>query len=137
LAVGTSGASAWKIGMTGPQILIAEDDVSWRDLIAQALGAKGVKSLQAGDGVQALKLLEANSGILVLLTDVRMPSMGGYLLAEKALELRPELKVLMMTAFAGADIPPKVLQAREFRLLIKPVSPKKICDLVIDMLERP
>lgn len=83
--------------MTGPQVLIADDDEMLRVLIAEILTDKGLRVMQAADGVQASQMLEDNAGILLLLSDVRMPHMGGYALVEKALVRNPELKVLMMT----------------------------------------
>ena len=56
---------------------------------------------------------------------------------EEALTFRPELKVLMMTAYA-TDLPtPQALRAREIRTLAKPFNPERMIGLVFDMLSRP
>ena len=59
---------------------------------------KGLRVMQAADGMQASQILEDNAGISLLLSDVKMPHKGGYELVEEALVRNPELKVLMMTA---------------------------------------
>ena len=123
--------------MRAPQIVIAEDEAGLRGLIAEALGLRDLKVLEAGDGQEAYERLAANPGISLLLSDVRMPRMGGYKLVEKALELRPELKVLMMTGFAQEQPPPQLLRAREIRTLSKPIDLDRLTDLVVDMLARP
>lgn len=123
--------------MKTPQIVIAEDEAGLRELIAESLAMRDLEVLEAGDGEEAYERLAANPGISLLLSDVRMPRMDGYKLVEKALTLRPELKVLMMTGFAQEQPPPELLRAREIRTLSKPIDLDRLSDLVIDMLSRP
>ena len=99
-------------------------------------GGAGADTLQAGDGHAALAQLRLHPEIQLLLSDVKMPGMTGYALVEEALTFRPELKVLMMTAYA-TDLPtPQALRAREIRTLTKPFEPAKMVELVFDMLSR-
>ena len=65
-----------------------------------------------------------------------MPRMDGYALAEAALELRPELKVVMMTAYAQDHPPSALMKAREIRVLVKPVNLDRLSLLVDEMLAR-
>lgn len=119
------------------QVILAEDEAELRALIAEMLASKGVHVSEAADGLEALKLLRANPGASLLLSDIVMPNMNGYELVEASLKMRPELKVLMMTAFPTDRPPPAALKAREIRTLIKPFDPDRMCDLVVDMLARP
>jgi len=121
----------------GPQVLIAEDEKQLRELLVQALESRNLRVAQAADGVEALGMLEKRSSIQLLLSDIRMPRMDGYDLVEKALEFSPELKVLMMTAYAEDHPPASALRAREIRTLQKPFDPERLCDLVHEMLARP
>ena len=121
----------------GPQVLIAEDETQLRELLAQALEDRNLRVAQAADGVEALDVLEKRSSIQLLLSDIRMPRMDGYDLVEKALEVSPELKVLMMTAYAEDHPPTAALRAREIRTLQKPFDAERLCDLVHEMLARP
>ena len=122
--------------MSVTRILIVDDEPQLRDLLADVLAQQGLKSLQAGDGPQALAQLKAHPEIQFLLSDVKMPGMTGYELVEQALVFRPELKVLMMTAYV-TDLPtPQALRAREIRTLTKPFEPAKMVELVFDMLSR-
>src|ERR1700750_930132 len=120
--------------MTGPQVLIAEDDAQLRVILAAMLTDKGVGVMQAEDGVQASQMLRDNTGIVLLLSDVKMPRMDGYALVEEALLRNSELKVLMMTGYPGDMPPPSVLRAREIRTLSKPFDMDRMCDQVVDML---
>jgi len=121
----------------GPQVLIAEDETQLRELLAQALEDRNLRVVQAADGVEALDVLEKRSSIQLLLSDIRMPRMDGYDLVEKALVVSPELKILMMTAYAEDHPPTAALRAREIRTLQKPFDAERLCDLVHEMLARP
>jgi DNA-binding NtrC family response regulator len=119
------------------QVILAEDETQLRGLIADTLIAKGVTVSQAADGAEALQLVRSDPAAALLLSDIVMPNMDGYELVEASLKLRPELKVLMMTAYAADRPPPAALRAREIRTLVKPFDPDRMCDLVVDMLSRP
>jgi len=119
-----------------PQVLIAEDDGELRLVLAEMLTDRGVTVRQAADGIQAAQILKDDAGILLLVSDVKMPRMDGYTLIEEALGHNPELKVLMMTAYEER-LPPAALRAREIRVLPKPFELDAMCDRVIDMLARP
>jgi DNA-binding NtrC family response regulator len=122
---------------TMTHVILAEDEDQLRGLIAEMLSSKGVKVCQAADGLEALKLLRATPSASLLLSDIVMPNMNGYELVEASLKMRPELKVLMMTAYPTDRPPPSALKAREIRTLVKPFDPDRMCDLVVDMLARP
>src|SRR4051794_1264980 len=119
------------------QVILAEDETQLRGLIADMLTARGVSVSQAADGAEALALVKKDSAAALLLSDIVMPNMDGYELVEASLRLRPELKILMMTAYAADRPPPSALRAREIRTLVKPFDPDRMCDLVVDMLARP
>jgi DNA-binding NtrC family response regulator len=119
------------------QIVVAEDEAGLRSLIAEMLAQRDLKVLEAEDGQAAYAQLQANPNISLLLSDIRMPRMNGYELAEAALSLRPELKVLMMTAYVQEQPPPALLRAREIRTLSKPFDLERLGDLVCEMLARP
>ena len=119
------------------QVILAEDESQLRRLISAMLADRGITVTEAADGVEALKLLQDDPAASLLLSDIVMPNMNGYELVEASLKLRPELKILMMTAYAAERPPPAALKAREIRTLIKPFDPDRMCDLVVDMLARP
>jgi len=120
------------------QVLLAEDDGSLRRLIAEALRQAGLKVAQAADGTEAYKILKDNpQPSALLISDVRMPGMDGYDLAERAIALNPEIKILMLTGYSDMLAPPAALRAREVRVLMKPVDLDQLCERAIEMLSRP
>jgi len=121
-----------------PQVLIADDENLLRSLLLEKLQTEDIRAAGAENGAEALDILQTNPGVAVLLTDVRMPRMGGYELVGEALKIRPELKILMMTGYALDQAPPEwALHAREFRMFRKPFDLDRLTDLLREMLSRP
>jgi DNA-binding NtrC family response regulator len=117
------------------QVLLAEDETMLRVIAVEMLEDAGFSVFQAGDGEEALNLLRRNPGIEVLVSDIKMPRMDGYALAEAGLSIRPELKILLMTGYAQ-EPPPALLRAREIRTLHKPFNLERLCELVGEMTSR-
>jgi two-component system, cell cycle sensor histidine kinase and response regulator CckA len=83
-------------------ILIVEDDDAVRIPTAELLMMEGFKVLQARAGEEAIHVVQQNRSTLdVLITDMVMPNMSGHEVAEKLLEMNPELKVLFIS---GDDV---------------------------------
>ena len=70
-----------------------------RDVTALTLEAEGYAVIVASNGKEALEVLAQNPSIDLLLTDVIMPGMTGFVLAEHAKQLRPSLPVLYFSGY--------------------------------------
>ena len=82
-------------------VLVVEDELPIRMVIADVLSDLGYTVLEAGDGGSALKILEAGTLIDLLITDVGLPGgTNGRQLADTARQRRPDLKVLFITGYA-------------------------------------
>lgn len=64
-------------------ILIADDDVGWRELLRQSLEADGFTVLEAGDGDQAIEILKRNPNVKGIAIDLLLPGLNGYEVATK------------------------------------------------------
>jgi two-component system cell cycle sensor histidine kinase/response regulator CckA len=83
-------------------ILLAEDEDDIRDTVGRNLSAAGYTVLATPSGAAALDLAEHHTGTIdLLLSDVVMPGMLGDELATRMLELRPTIKIVFMSGFAG------------------------------------
>jgi CheY-like chemotaxis protein len=83
-------------------ILVVEDDESLRKLITSLLASAGYQVLEAADGAAAVNVAQNyDAQIDLLLTDVLMPVMSGVELSGKLKRIRPDMKVLMMSGYAG------------------------------------
>ena len=86
-----------------PTLLVVDDDPAVRSFVCETLREAGYNVLSAGDGAEALDACRRFwHPIALLLTDVEMPGMSGFNLAEKALEMRPAMKVLFMSGNGAA-----------------------------------
>jgi signal transduction histidine kinase len=119
-------------------ILLVEDETAVRELAARALRQLGYTILEAANGEQALQLVEAN-GVLpqLLLTDVIMPRMSGWLLAERLSALRPEMKVLFISGYSDKIVTHDRRLQNGVALLEKPFSPASLARKVRKVLDRP
>jgi signal transduction histidine kinase/CheY-like chemotaxis protein len=83
-------------------VLVVDDEDGVRALVTRLLARQGYTVLEARGPGEALLLAERHAGTIdLLLTDVVMPNMNGKELSERLVALRPGLKVLLMSGFAG------------------------------------
>lgn len=83
-------------------VLLVEDEKILRKLLKNALEINGYKVLEAHDSQEAITLCkEYREPIHLMLTDVVMPQISGRELAQRVTQLRPEIKVLYMSGYAG------------------------------------
>jgi two-component system, cell cycle sensor histidine kinase and response regulator CckA len=86
-------------------ILLVEDEELVRTMLSEALRRYGYQVLEATQGSEAMRLLtEYQSPVGLLLTDVVMPEMSGQVLAERMVEINPELKVLFTSGYSDNAI---------------------------------
>jgi CheY-like chemotaxis protein len=87
------------LGPQIPTLLVVDDDDDVRDLAVSIFEDEGYQVIAAPNALKALEILEANPGIRLLFTDVVMPGMDGFLLAQEARKLRPDLRVLYTSGY--------------------------------------
>jgi PAS domain S-box-containing protein len=89
----------------GQVVLIVDDEVTVRMLVAEVLEERGYTSIEAADGPLGLRILELDRRIDLLITDVGLPGgINGRQLADAARIARPGLKVLFITGYAEAAV---------------------------------
>ncbi len=114
-------------------ILIAEDHESIREMARQSLLHLGYKVLSAGDGEEALRLVEQERPALAVL-DVIMPKLGGTAVATQLTERFPDLPVIFTSGYSqdAANLP---RGAGRMTYLQKPYSPTALSKLVRNVLD--
>ncbi|WP_243451020.1 ATP-binding protein [Sphingosinicella sp. CPCC 101087] len=80
-------------------ILVVEDHDGLREFSTSVLRELGYQVLEAPEGGQALELLKTRQDVQLLFTDVVLPGLNGRQLADEALRVRPDLKVLFTTGY--------------------------------------
>lgn len=95
----SSNGPAAAPGHESEAVLVVEDEERVRAYSVEALKELGYNVLSAPSGSQALKIISENPAIDLLFTDIVMPEMNGRELSDRALKLRPSLKVLFTTGY--------------------------------------
>lgn len=87
-------------------VLVVEDDQPLLEFFSALLRREGYRVLLAENGVEALAIVNGSPDVRVdiLLSDVAMPYMSGIQLAERLREIRPEIKVVLISALPKEEI---------------------------------
>lgn len=116
-------------------ILVVDDHEAHRDLMRSALTAAGFTVLTAASGEQALERLR-NGNIELVLTDQQMPGMSGLDLLHALQDLRPQLPVIMVTAYGTVDTAVDAMRAGATDFIQKPFTPEALLLVVRRVMER-
>jgi CheY-like chemotaxis protein len=82
------------------KVLVVEDVLLIRMSTVDMIEQIGFSTVEAGDGAEALALLQNDPAIEILLTDLGLPGMNGRQLVEEALRLKPGLKVIIASGYS-------------------------------------
>ena len=114
--------------------VVVEDDPAVRLLVQNVLTELGYSTHAAEDANTALRLLESELRIDLLVTDVGLPGMNGRQLAEIARQHRPELKVLFMTGYAQQAAERQGFLDEGMDLLAKPFTLEQLAGKIRQMI---
>ena len=119
----------------GERILVVDDDEAVLEVASTQLKSLGYRVIAAPNGAQALEMLASTPDVDLLFTDVSMPGgMGGREVADRAVQIRPGLKVLFASGyFEGALVGKRDLEA-DVNLLVKPYRKKDLAQKVKEVL---
>jgi signal transduction histidine kinase len=120
----------------GETVLVVEDEPSIRTLAREMLEAHGYETLEAAGAEEALDLAVRHGGpIHLLLADVVMPGTSGPALAERLATVRPGVRVLLMSGYAGDDLARRGV-ADDADLIPKPFAAELLVRRVREVLDR-
>jgi len=103
-----------------PSLLITDDDADLRETLREALERRGYRTLAAGDGEQALEILQ-NEQVHLLLLDMYMPRLTGLDTVRRVKLAFADLPCILMTANLDERLAEEAQRARVFRVFSKPV----------------
>ncbi|MEH2247686.1 hybrid sensor histidine kinase/response regulator [Nostoc sp.] len=125
--------------LTGVRVLVVDDDADSRDFITFVLeqdGAFVIAVSSAFEGLQTLAEVKPD----VLVSDIGMPDMDGYMLIHQVITWTPEqggqIPAIALTAFARNDDQQKALKAGFQIHLPKPLNPKELIAAIAKLIER-
>jgi CheY-like chemotaxis protein len=122
--------------LAGKTVLIVDDEPTVRMLVIDVLEDLGFTVLEAGDGAAGLRVLQSDTPIDLLVSDVGLPGgMNGRQLADAARTIRPDLKVLFITGYAENAIIGNSQLGPGMRVLTKPFVVETFASRVLEMIE--
>jgi two-component system response regulator HydG len=121
--------------MSEATVLVVDDDRANLDSVARIFQHEGLTPLTASDGGAALELLRRPE-VAVLLTDLMMPGMDGQELLATARALRPDVEVVLMTAYGTVEAAVNAMKDGAYDFLTKPLKRHALVKTVQKALER-
>jgi two-component system chemotaxis response regulator CheY len=117
--------------------LVVEDSPTMRQLLVFALKRiKGMQTIEAGDGVDALKKLAQAETLDIILTDINMPIMDGLKLVQRvrADERLRDVPIVIITTEGGAEDRARALALGANAYITKPIQAPQVIKQVKELL---
>ncbi len=131
-ASGEPGKRAANADLTGEgTILLVEDEEGLRQLNARGLASRGYTVLEAGNGAEAIDILERSEGqVDLVVSDVVMPEMDGPTLLRELRTRNPGLKIIFVSGYAEDAFQKHLPADGQFAFLAKPFTLKQLVNAV-------
>ncbi len=117
--------------MNRATVLVVEDDISLNEALTDTLECAGYKVGSVNDGREALRYLDKHDVDLVI-SDIHMPNMEGTNLLEKIKNSKPDLPVMLMTAYGTIEQAVLTIRNGAVDYLVKPFE----AEVLVNMVER-
>ena len=129
-------AKAASVDLTGQgTILLVEDEEGLRALNARGLTSRGYTVLEAGNGVEAIEVLEkSGKPVDLVVSDVVMPEMDGPTLARELRTRNPDLKIIFVSGYAEDAFQKNLPEHGQYAFLPKPFTLKQLVAAVKETL---
>ena len=112
-----------------PTILVVDDELSMREFLKILLEKEGYEVSTASEATGAIDLVR-NQNFDLVISDIKMPGMGGLSLLEKIKAINSTLPVIMITAFASPDNAVIAMKSGAFDYITKPFKVDEIIKII-------
>ena len=120
-------ARAASADLTGQgTILLVEDEEGLRALNARGLTSRGYTVLEAGNGVEAIEVLEKQGHVDLVVSDVVMPEMDGPTLLKELRRRDPNVKIIFVSGYAEEAFSKNLPEQEQYEFLAKPFTLKQL-----------
>lgn len=121
--------------MADRSVLIVDDEIYIRMTLSFALEKLNFSVDTVASGAEALnKLAEKSYGLMLL--DLRMPGIDGMEVLRRVPEIRPEVKVVIITAYGSVEAAVEAMKLGAVDFLQKPFDPEEVRKLVSSLLDQ-
>ncbi len=115
----------WELNMK--KILVVDDEPAVLNFLTMVAQSLQYEVLKAKDGIEALLTFDHDEAIDALITDIKMPGMNGFQLAENLRMKRPDLPILFISGFFNEfEAPTDMLDDDGVHFLPKPFTPQEL-----------
>ena len=112
-----------------PVILVVDDELSMREFLKILLEKAGYEVITASEAAGAIDLIQ-NQNFDLILSDIKMPGLGGLSLLEKIKEIDSSLPVVMITAYASPENAVVAMKSGAFDYITKPFKVDEILKII-------
>jgi len=121
--------------MTTATVLVVDDDRANLDSVSRIFQREGLATLAASNGTEALELLRKPE-VSVMVTDLMMPGMDGQELLKAARTIRPDVEVVLMTAYGTVETAVAAMKDGAYDFITKPLKRHALVKAVQKALEK-
>ncbi len=129
------GISDSSISAISPRVLVVDDEKVIREILADFLSLEGFKVATAPDGVAALEQLDQSPFDMVI-SDLKMPNMGGLELLEQIQNHHENVLTVIMTGFGTVETAIEAMKKGAYDYILKPFKVEEVVHIVHRGLEK-
>ncbi len=116
-------------------ILVVEDEAGTRATLSAILEDAGYEVTGLEKGTEARQMIRSHS-FNVIITDVRLPDVGGLEILELAKEINPDVAVIIMTGYASIETAVNAVNEGAYAYFVKPINPDEIKTTITNALKQ-
>jgi DNA-binding NtrC family response regulator len=116
-------------------ILVIDDELGIRQLLSLVMTEQGYEVLTAGDGEDGLAIARQRH-VDVVISDMKMPKLGGLEVLLALKQLDPSIEVIMLTGFSSIDSALESMKRGAYDYMTKPFQIEDLCRLVARALDK-
>nr|WP_277882220.1 response regulator [Oculatella sp. FACHB-28] len=124
------------LNLSGIKILVVDDEIDTRELVTFVLEQQGAQVTSASSAHEALQIL-TQAKPDVLLSDIGMPDIDGYMLIQQVRMFAPEqggqIPAIALTAYAGDADQQQVIAAGFQKHISKPIEPEVLIQTIVSL----
>ncbi|MGN7782876.1 sigma-54-dependent transcriptional regulator [Niabella sp. 22666] len=124
-----------KTNDNAPLILVVDDEVSIRKTLIEILSFEGYKTQEASDGEQGIKIFSEHKFDAVL-CDIKMPKMDGMEFLNKALEIAPDVPVIMISGHGTIETAVEAVKKGAYDFISKPPDLNRLLITIKNALDK-
>jgi two-component system response regulator HydG len=118
-----------------PTVLVVDDEASILEALGKVLNKEGLEVLTAQNGREALEVVRRQP-VQLIITDLRMPAMGGDDLLKAVKAITPEVQVILMTAYGTVEVAVEAMKRGAYDFIEKPFKRASVVASVRKALEK-